>query len=43
MGQIKCKNICVMGVPERKQDIEELFEQIMMENFPNPVKEIDIP
>ena len=32
------------GVPERekeKQDIENLFEQIMKENFPNLAKEID--
>ena len=27
---------------EREQGIENLFEEIMMENFPNLVKEIDI-
>ena len=34
-----------MGVPEgeeREQEIENLFEKIMKENFPNLVKEIDI-
>ena len=34
-----------MGVPEgeeEKQDIENLLEKIMKENFPNLVKEIDI-
>ena len=33
-----------MGVPEgeeEEQEIENLFEQIMKENFPNLVKEID--
>ena len=33
-----------MGVPEgevEEQDIEKLFQQIMRENFPNLVKEID--
>nr|KAF6397249.1 hypothetical protein HJG63_009887 [Rousettus aegyptiacus] len=37
-----CKIICVIGVPEGKQEIEELFEEITMENFPNLLKEIDI-
>ena len=35
-----------MGVPEgeeEEQDIENLFEKIMKENFSNLVKEIDIP
>ena len=34
-----------MGVPEgeeREQGIENLFEKIMMENFPNLVKETDV-
>ena len=33
-----------MGVPEeeREQDIENLFEEIMTENFPYLVKEIDL-
>ena len=31
-----------MGAPKGKQDVEQLFEEIMMENSPNLVKEIDI-
>ena len=33
-----------MGVPEkeREQNIENLFEEIMTENFPHMVKEIDL-
>ena len=34
-----------MGVPEgeeREQEIENIFEKIMTENFPNLVKEIDL-
>ena len=34
-----------LGVPEgeeEKQEIENLFEKIMKENFPNPVKELDM-
>ena len=30
------------GREEEEQDIEDLFENIMKENFPNLVKEIDI-
>ena len=40
----KCSNIRIIGVPEgeeQEQEVENLFEQIMKENFPNPVKEID--
>ena len=40
----KCSNIQIIGVPEgeeEEQKIENLFEQIMKENFPNLVKEID--
>ena len=39
----KHSNIWIIGVPEgegEKQEIENLFEQIMKENFPNLVKEI---
>ena len=40
---IKCKNVCVIGVPERqKQKQKQDIEEIMMENFPNLLKEIDI-
>ena len=41
---LKHSNIRIIGVPEgeeHEQDIENLFEQIMKENFPNLVKEID--
>ena len=40
----KCSNIGIIGVPEgeeEEQKIENLFEQIMKENFPNLAKEID--
>ena len=40
----KCSNIRIIGVPEGKeeeQEIEHLFEQIMKENFPNLAKETD--
>ena len=41
---IKHSNIRIIGVPageEQEQEIENLFEQIMKENFPNMAKEID--
>ena len=41
----KRSNICIIGVPEGKekeQEIGNLFENIMKENFPNLVKEIDM-
>ena len=40
----KRSNIWIMGVPEveeEEQKIENLFEQIMKENFPHLAKEID--
>ena len=40
----KCSNIWIVGVPEgeeEEQKIENLFEQIMKESFPNLAKEID--
>ena len=40
----KHSNILIIGVPEgeeEEQQIENLFEQIMKENFPNLMKEID--
>ena len=40
----KCSNIRIIGVPEgeeEEQKFENLFEQIMKENFPNLAKEID--
>ena len=41
---LKCSNIWIIGVPEGEgedQEVENLFEQIMKENFPNLAKEID--
>ena len=41
---MKHSNIRIVGVPEgeeEEQEIENLFEQIMKENFPNLAKEID--
>ena len=41
----KSANIWIIGVPEgeeQRQEIENSFEQIMKENFPNLVKEVDI-
>ena len=41
---LKYSNIWIIGVPEgekEEQEIENLFEQITKENFPNLAKEID--
>ena len=40
---MKRSNIRIIGVPEEEeeQEIENLFEQIMKEDFPNLAKEID--
>ena len=41
---LKCSNIQIIGVPkgeEEEQKIENLFEQIVKENFPNLAKKID--
>ena len=41
---LKRSNIWIIGVPEgeeEEQNIENLFEQIMKENFPHLAKEID--
>ena len=40
----RLSNILIIGVPEgeeEQQEIENLFENIMKENFPNLAKEID--
>ena len=42
-GNIKCTNICMIGVPEgeqREKGPEEIFEEIIAENVPNMGKEI---
>ena len=38
---MKCNNIRIIGIPkgEEEQEIENLFEKIMMENFPNLTRE----
>ena len=44
LENMKHNNICIIGVPEgeeSEQGIENLFEKIMTENFPNLVKEKD--
>ena len=41
----KHSNIHIIGVPEgeeKEQEMANLFEKIMKENFPNLVKEVDI-
>ena len=41
----KRSNIWTIGVPERQeeeQEVENLFEEIMKENFPSLVKELDM-
>ena len=43
LDNFKRSNSLVIGVPEREeQEIENLIEKIMKENFPNLVKEIDM-
>ena len=40
---IKCTNIRIIGVPEeeeKKKGYEKIFEEIIVENFPNMEKEI---
>ena len=38
----KCSNIWIIGVPEgEEEEIENLFENIVKENFPNLAKKID--
>ena len=45
LDNFKRSNIHIIGVPEgeeKEQGIENLFEKIIKENFPNLVKEIDM-
>ena len=40
---IKCTNIWIIGIPEeeeKKKGYEKIFEEIIVENFPNVEKEI---
>ena len=44
LENFKQSNIRIIGVPEgeeQKQEVENLFEQIMKENIPNLAKRID--
>ena len=39
---MKHNNICIIGIPEGEQEeqgIENLFEKVMMQNFPNLMRE----
>ena len=41
LDNIKCINIRIIGVPEeKKKGYEKIFEEIIVENFPNMEKEI---
>ena len=43
---MKCNNICIKGIPEveeEEQGIENLFEKVMKENFPNLMREKSHP
>ena len=40
---IKCTNICIIGIPEgekREKGLENISEEVIAENFPNVGKEI---
>jgi len=40
---IKCKNVNIIEIPEkRKKGAENLFDEIIAENFPNLEKKTDI-
>ena len=38
---MKCNNICIIEIPEREEEqgTENLFEKVIMENFPNLMRE----
>ena len=43
MDSVKCTNIHIIGVPEgeeRQKGPEKIFEEIVVENFPNMGKEV---
>ena len=40
--KMKCNNICIIGIPEGEEEekgIENLLEKVMMEHFPNLMRE----
>ena len=42
---MKCSNVRIIGIPEgleKERGLEEIFEQIVAENFPNLTKETSI-
>ena len=39
-NNIKCTNIRIIGVPEEEKKTEKIFEEIIVENYPNMGKEI---
>ena len=42
---MKCSNVRIIGIPkwvEKEKGLEEIFEQIVAENFPNLAKETSI-
>ena len=44
-ANFKCSHIQIIGLPEREeedQEIENLFEKMMKENFPSLMEEIDL-
>ena len=39
---MKRTNICIVGVSEEEKGAQEIFEEIMVENFPNLMKDTNI-
>ena len=39
---VKCPNMRIIGVPDKKKDHEKIFKEIIVENFPKMGKEIAI-
>ena len=36
---MKHNNICIIGIPEGEKEEQGMFEKVMMENFPNLMRE----
>ena len=34
-GNVKCTNICIIGMPEEEKGTEKIFKEIIAENFSN--------